>query len=209
MLPCWVTSRYCKPWAGKPVLSAKRTVSPITNPGTMAIQMETFSEYVIQGLKIEFCSSSTRFLVNKLISFSVILLLLFLNFFSVRAVVARFQMVAMVAKVVASAIIVIVGFLVWMTRGTQSDNFKAPFAGSTLYPGKIALALFAGLFSYDGWDILNYGAEDVKKPHRSMPFAIIIGMSTVALLYISMNLSYFVVLSVAEVQKSDAVAMFF
>jgi hypothetical protein len=40
-----------------------------------------------------------------------------------------------------------------------------------------------------------------------MPFAIIIGMSTVALLYISMNLSYFVVLSVAEVQKSDAVAM--
>jgi hypothetical protein len=67
-----------------------------TNPGTMAIQMETFSEYVIQGLKvlrpritsstnnhafqIEFCSSSTRFLVNKLISFSVICMPLPLNY---------------------------------------------------------------------------------------------------------------------------------
>jgi len=40
-----------------------------------------------------------------------------------------------------------------------------------------------------------------------MPFAIIVGMSTCAALYITMNLSYFVVLSVPEVQSSNAVAM--
>ncbi|KAL7071516.1 hypothetical protein ACQ4LE_009317 [Meloidogyne hapla] len=180
-----------------------------TNPGTMAIQMETFSEYVIQGLKIEFCNSSTRFIVNKLISFSLILLLYFLNCFSVRAVVARFQMVAMGAKVIASGIIVICGIVVWLSLGVQSDNFKEPFAHSNFYPGSVALALFSGLFSYDGWDILNYGAEDVKKPRRVMPFAIIVGMSTCAALYITMNLSYFVVLSVPEVQSSNAVAMTF
>ncbi|CAK5080989.1 unnamed protein product [Meloidogyne enterolobii] len=175
-----------------------------TNPGTMAIQMETFSEYVIQGLKLEFCNSSTRFIVNKLISFSLILLLYFLNCFSVRAVVARFQMVAMGAKVIASGIIVICGIVVWLSLGVQSDNFKEPFAHSNFYPGSVALALFSGLFSYDGWDILNYGAEDVKKPRRVMPFAIIVGMSTCAALYITMNLSYFVVLSVPEVQSSNA-----
>uniref|UniRef100_A0A915NDP9 Neurotransmitter-gated ion-channel ligand-binding domain-containing protein n=1 Tax=Meloidogyne javanica TaxID=6303 RepID=A0A915NDP9_MELJA len=155
-----------------------------TNPGTMAIQMETFSEYVIQGLKLEFCNSST-----------------------LRAVVARFQMVAMGAKVIASGIIVICGIVVWLSLGVQSDNFKEPFAHSNFYPGSVALALFSGLFSYDGWDILNYGAEDVKKPRRVMPFAIIVGMSTCAALYITMNLSYFVVLSVPEVQSSNAVAM--
>jgi hypothetical protein len=42
---------------------------------------------------------------------------------------------------------------------------------------------------------------------RTMPFAIIVGMSTIALLYLSMNFSYFVVLSIAEMKKSDAVAM--
>jgi len=51
-------------------------------------------------------------------------------------------------------------------KGVQSDNFKEPFAHSNFYPGSVALALFSGLFSYDGWDILNYGAEDVKKPRR-------------------------------------------
>jgi amino acid transporter len=39
-------------------------------------------------------------------------LLLFINFFSVRTVVARFQMVAMVAKLVAAAIIIITGLYV-------------------------------------------------------------------------------------------------
>uniref|UniRef100_A0A914H9I6 Amino acid transporter n=1 Tax=Globodera rostochiensis TaxID=31243 RepID=A0A914H9I6_GLORO len=136
-------------------------------------------------------------------------LLFFLNCFSIRGVVARFQMLAMIAKIIASGIIIIVGLMVLVTKGAQSDNFREPFANTSTYPGQWVLALFAGLFSYDGWDILNFGAEDVKKSHRSMPFAIIVGMSTVVTLYLAMNLSYFVVLSVPEVQKSNAIAMTF
>uniref|UniRef100_A0A183CQ03 AA_permease domain-containing protein n=1 Tax=Globodera pallida TaxID=36090 RepID=A0A183CQ03_GLOPA len=174
----------------------------------MAIQMQTFSEYVIRGLKLEL-DESANYVVNRLISFSCIILLFFLNCFSIRGVVARFQMLAMIAKIIASGIIILVGLMVLITKGVQSDNFREPFANTSTYPGHWVLALFAGLFSYDGWDILNFGAEDVKKPHRSMPFAIIVGMSTVATLYLAMNLSYFVVLSVPEVQKSNAIAMTF
>uniref|UniRef100_A0A183CQH4 AA_permease domain-containing protein n=1 Tax=Globodera pallida TaxID=36090 RepID=A0A183CQH4_GLOPA len=152
---------------------------------------------------------SANYVVNRLISFSCIILLFFLNCFSIRGVVARFQMLAMIAKIIASGIIILVGLMVLITKGVQSDNFREPFANTSTYPGHWVLALFAGLFSYDGWDILNFGAEDVKKPHRSMPFAIIVGMSTVATLYLAMNLSYFVVLSVPEVQKSNAIAMTF
>uniref|UniRef100_A0A914HA51 Amino acid transporter n=1 Tax=Globodera rostochiensis TaxID=31243 RepID=A0A914HA51_GLORO len=152
---------------------------------------------------------SANYVVNRLISFSCIILLFFLNCFSIRGVVARFQMLAMIAKIIASGIIIIVGLMVLVTKGAQSDNFREPFANTSTYPGQWVLALFAGLFSYDGWDILNFGAEDVKKSHRSMPFAIIVGMSTVVTLYLAMNLSYFVVLSVPEVQKSNAIAMTF
>ncbi|KAL3094293.1 hypothetical protein niasHS_004049 [Heterodera schachtii] len=182
--------------------------SIFTNPGTMAIQMQTFSEYVIRGLKLEL-DESANYAINRLISFSCILLLFFLNCFSIRGVVARFQMLAMIAKVIASGIIIIVGLWLLITKEVQSGSFRQPFANTSDKPGNWVLALFAGLFSYDGWDILNFGAEDVKKPHRSMPFAIIVGMSTVAALYLAMNVSYFVVLSVPEVQSSNAIAMTF
>uniref|UniRef100_A0A183BQT7 AA_permease domain-containing protein n=1 Tax=Globodera pallida TaxID=36090 RepID=A0A183BQT7_GLOPA len=178
-------------------------------PCYLAIEMETFAKYLQRGLRAHFCEPFDQNFFSKMTSFSLLLLLFFLNCFSIRGVVARFQMLAMIAKIIASGIIIIVGLMVLITKGAQSNNFREPFANTSTYPGHWVLALFAGLFSYDGWDILNFGAEDVKKPHRSMPFAIIVGMSTVATLYLAMNLSYFVVLSVPEVQKSNAIAMTF
>uniref|UniRef100_A0A915DWH0 Uncharacterized protein n=1 Tax=Ditylenchus dipsaci TaxID=166011 RepID=A0A915DWH0_9BILA len=84
-----------------------------------------------------------------------------------------------------------------------------PFKNSTLNVGKLANAFFAGLFSYDGWDILNFGAEDVENPKSTMSFAILFGISSVAALYISINLSYFVVLTVPQIESSVAVATTF
>lgn len=51
-------------------------------------------------------------------------------------------------------------------KDVQFNNFYHPFENTNLRPGNIALALFGGLYSYDGWDILNYGIEDVKSPRR-------------------------------------------
>jgi solute carrier family 7 (L-type amino acid transporter), member 9/15 len=68
-------------------------------------------------------------------------------------------------------------------------------------------AFFAGLFSYDGWDVLNFGAEEVENPRRTMSFAIIVGMSCVTSIYLSINLSYFVVLDIETFKRSPAVAM--
>ena len=91
----------------------------------------------------------------------------------------------------------------------DTRNLQHPFANTTLDPGKIANAFFAGLFSYDGWDILNFGAEEVENPRRSMSFAILVGMTSIAVIFLSINVSYFTVLSVQEIQSSNAVAMVF
>uniref|UniRef100_A0A915DZ38 Uncharacterized protein n=1 Tax=Ditylenchus dipsaci TaxID=166011 RepID=A0A915DZ38_9BILA len=68
------------------------------------------SEYIIQGLNIQFCNPQTLFISRKLIGFSLVWLLLFLNFFSLRTTVSRFQMVATLAKVLSAAIIIVTGF---------------------------------------------------------------------------------------------------
>lgn len=82
-----------------------------------------------------------------------------------------------------------------------------PFSNSTYNPGNIVQAMFAGLYSYDGWDILNYGVSELENPRRNMPLAIIIGMSAIAIIYLAVNVSYFTILSVSDLEASNAVAM--
>ena len=45
------------------------------------------------------------------------------------------------------------------------------------------------------------------KPFRNMPLALLSGISLVAIVYIAMNVAYFVVLDVETVKSSNAVAV--
>ena len=81
------------------------------------------------------------------------------------------------------------------------------FTNSTTKPKNLVDGLFAGLFSYDGWDIINFGMEEVDNPRRTMPLAIVIAMTLIALFYLAMNLSYFIILAPDVVKNSDAVAI--
>ncbi|CAK5084105.1 unnamed protein product [Meloidogyne enterolobii] len=180
-------------------------------PLMLAIQAETTAEYTVQAFRLnENCLNNPilLFIFKKLIFSLFALFMMFINFYSLRRVGARFQIAGTVAKLLATTLIVCTAIYILISKG-QLQNFSSPFQNSKWEAMSLVNAFFAGLFSYDGWDVLNFGAEEIENPKRTMPFAILSGMFCVTSIYIVINLSFLVVLDADTVRDSTAVAMVF
>lgn len=53
----------------------------------------------------------------------------------------------------------------WLCLG-HTENFIKPMAGTSTEPGYIALAIYSGLFSYSGWNYLNFVTEELQEPYK-------------------------------------------
>uniref|UniRef100_A0A8R1I3P6 Amino acid permease/ SLC12A domain-containing protein n=1 Tax=Caenorhabditis japonica TaxID=281687 RepID=A0A8R1I3P6_CAEJA len=174
---------YLSYFGWRPIASSFMWVSTcLSYPAVLSIQAISFGEYIIAGP------------------------LLFLNFFSLKKVVGAFQVVATAVKLIVASVIIFTGLWHILVK-QETANFQNSFHGSDWNPGNLVLGVYSGLFAYNGWDVLNFGAEEIENPRRTLPIAAISGISISAIVFILMNVSYFSVLSVEDFKSSPTVAV--
>jgi len=112
-------------------------------------------------------------------------------------------------KVCSLISITILG-LVQLARGRASESFEEPlFDDSSKSPSAYSLALYSGLWAFDGWDQANYVGGEMYNPEKNIPRTIHLSMAIVSVLFLLANVSYLVVLDKATVGGSNAVALDF
>ncbi|EDO38377.1 predicted protein [Nematostella vectensis] len=142
--------------------------------------------------------------LRKLIAAASLGVVVFLNCASVKWS-SRIQVGFTVAKMVAIVMLVFTG-VVRIAMGHVS-SFADVFEGSETRVGLVGFAFYNALFSYDGWNNVNYCVEELKNPKRNLPLCIWISIPVVTLSYVLVNVGYLAVLSPVEIQESNAVAV--
>jgi len=60
----------------------------------------------------------------------------------------------------------------------------------------IAVSMVGSVFSSDAWNNITFASAEVKNPERTIPRALVIGVSLVTLLYMLTNLSYIAIMPI-------------
>jgi APA family basic amino acid/polyamine antiporter len=105
-----------------------------------------------------------------------------------------------IVKVGAIAILVAAGFLL----ATPILQPPPPQATQGIAPFMLAMA--AGLFAFGGWHMVTYTAAETTMPARTIPVALVAGVSLVTACYVLMNLVYLRVLPLDEIRGSTRIA---
>jgi APA family basic amino acid/polyamine antiporter len=99
----------------------------------------------------------------------------------------------------------IAGLLLLIGAGLLSPRTAAPAAAATLSEMHFGVAMAACLMAYNGWSYVSFVAGEVRDPQKNLLRSLVLGMAVVALLYVSANIAYLKVFTVAEIAATDRV----
>jgi amino acid transporter len=86
--------------------------------------------------------------------------------FSVK-IVSKVQSAFTVAKIAALLLIIIMGFYKFFSgRESITTKFVGWFTDYPIVYSGITMAFYNGLFSFSGWNCLNFLTEEMKSPEK-------------------------------------------
>jgi basic amino acid/polyamine antiporter, APA family len=137
----------------------------------------------------------------------VISMLAFVNILGVRWG-GGLQLLITLVKVGTLLAIIVLPVLLWgrVTEATPVTPSERPLVLS----GFIS-ALLAALWAYHGWMNIAPVAEEVRRPQRNIPLALLVGTGLVMLLYVGVNIAYSLVVpwdEMANLRESSVTVVF-
>ncbi|KAH1486383.1 hypothetical protein LV164_007293 [Aspergillus fumigatus] len=184
----------------------------VLKPGSAAIIAIIFGEYVVRAV-IHADAETVSPWISKGVAFGGVFLVTVLNCISTR-LAARigdffmfFKFVALIGVTVIGIVVAVTGF---SSTGSASKEWKEGwFKGTSKDISGWAVAIYAGLWAFDGWDNTNYVTGEFKNPSRDLPRVIHTAMPLVILSYLLANVSYFLVLPHSTIEASNTIAVQF
>jgi APA family basic amino acid/polyamine antiporter len=110
---------------------------------------------------------------------------------------SRFQEITTAVKFVAFLVVVVAALAV--ARGTPAGS-GAPTPDASLVG--IVVALQAVVITYGGWQSALYFTEEDRDPNRNLPRSMIVGVASVIVVYLLVNLALLSVLPVPDLARS-------
>ena len=186
----------------------------VLKPGSAAIIAIIFGEYIVRAVIGADASSASPW-INKGVAMFGLLFVTCINSTSTK-LGARTSDVFMFLKFVGLLAITVLGIITAVTgwsynKESLSQTWKDTnwFEGTSASTSKWAVALYAGLWAYDGWDNTNYVVGEMKNPGKDLPRVIHTSLPMVILAYILANLAYIFVLPTDVINSSNTVAVAF
>ncbi len=95
-----------------------------------------------------------------------------------------------------------------LSRGALSGMLQANWKGPALAPGLTAVGagMVAVLWAYEGWHVVSFAAGEMRRPRVDLPRSLGTGMAIIVGIYLLANLSYYSVLTSAEIRSNPGVA---
>ena len=141
---------------------------------------------------------------GQIVAVTIIIILSVFNFIGV-GLGKSIQNILTVLKIGAISIFVILGLTIG--KGKPIDFVLNP---TNLSLGQLifgfSIALIAVFWAFDGWNNINYIAEEIKNPKRNLTYALILGTLGITILYALTNVVYLHALSIDEMSGIVSVA---
>ncbi|NXV12662.1 XCT protein, partial [Cepphus grylle] len=172
-------------------------------PANSAVVSLAFGRYMLEPF---FAPCAAPVPAVKLVSLLGYYMVLTLNSWSVTWS-ARLQTALSIIKLLALALIIVPGMML-LAQG-HTENFQHAFDRQSLVLDKLPLAFYAGMFAYSGWFQTSFVREELVRPERNIPLAVIVSVIMVIVGYMLTNVSYYTVLGTQDILASPAVAVSF